>query len=50
MLVCTQAQNGKDRRIFKQEHISVNVLKEGPGRFSPSCLVLLIATIARHKT
>ena len=35
MLVCTQAQNGKDRRIFKQEHISVNVLK-GTVRFSPS--------------
>ena len=48
-LVCTQAQNGKDRRTFKQKHISVNVLK-GTARFSPSCLVLLIAIIARHKT
>ena len=27
ILVCTQAQNGKDGRIFKQEHVSVNVLK-----------------------
>ena len=35
MLVCTQAQNGKDRRIFKQERISVKVLK-GAARFSPS--------------
>ena len=47
--MCTQAQNGKDRCTFKQKHISVNVLK-GTVRFSPSCLVLLIAIIARHKT
>ena len=47
ILVCTQAQNGKDGRSFKQQHISENVLK-GNARFSPPCLVLLIAIIARQ--